>query len=55
MVQHYLSEIRLSDISSLCRDKILVGWDIVNFMYIDMTIYGCYSTMDVPYEPFDNL
>ena len=33
MVQHYLSEIRLSDISSLCRDKILVGWDIVNFMY----------------------
>ena len=39
MVQHYLSEIRLSDISSLCRDKILVGWDIVNFMYIDMTIY----------------
>ena len=55
MVHYYLNEIRLSDISNLCRDKILVGWDIVNFMYIDMTIYGCYSTMYVPYEPFDNL
>ena len=55
MVQPYLSEIKLSDISSPCRDKILVGWDIVNYMYVDMTIYGCYSTMNVPHEPYDNL
>ena len=42
MVQCNLSEIRLTDITIPCRDKILVGWDIVNYMYVDMTTYGCY-------------
>jgi hypothetical protein len=40
MVKRYLSKIRLSDISSPCRDKILVRWDIEDFMCEDMTIYG---------------
>ena len=55
MVLSCLSKIRLSDIISPCGDQIHVRWDIVNYMYVDMTIYGCYLTMYVPYEPYDNL
>jgi hypothetical protein len=30
----------MSDISIPCNEKIFVRWDIVNYMYVDTTIYG---------------